>query len=143
MAGTVRISPDELVDVLAKLAKDNNLQVSVKQSLKGGVIAGTGATVGGLLGGPIGIGVGATIGGMIGAWSTSGTFRSVYSILQELTPIEKEKMHRSIMTAIGDVGLLDLVAFAALIATDQVYKQQMLGAMFEYFKNEFQMEIVE
>jgi hypothetical protein len=62
MAGTVRISPDDLVDVLAKLAKDDNLQVSVKQSVKGGVIAGTGATVGGLLGGPIGIAVGATIG---------------------------------------------------------------------------------
>ena len=62
MAGTVRISPDDLVDVLAKLAKDDNLQVSVKQSVKGGVIAGTGATVGGLLGGPIGIAVGASIG---------------------------------------------------------------------------------
>ena len=62
MADTVRISPDELVDVLAKLAKDNNLQVSVKQSVKGGVIAGTCATVGGLLAGPVGIGVGATVG---------------------------------------------------------------------------------
>ena len=62
MAGTVRISPDDLVDVLSKLAKDENLQVSVKQSVKGGVIAGTGATVGGLLGGPVGIAVGATIG---------------------------------------------------------------------------------
>jgi hypothetical protein len=62
MAATVRISPDDLVDVLSKLAKDENLQVSVKQSLKGGVIAGTGATVGGLLGGPIGIAVGATVG---------------------------------------------------------------------------------
>ena len=62
MAGAVRISPDDLVDVLAKIAKDDNLQVSVKQSVKGGVIAGTGATVGGLLGGPIGIAVGATLG---------------------------------------------------------------------------------
>ena len=62
MAGAVRISPDDLVDVLAKIAKDDNLQVSVKQSAKGGVIAGTGATVGGLLGGPIGIAVGATLG---------------------------------------------------------------------------------
>ena len=67
----------------------------------------------------------------------------MYSILQELTPIEKEKMFRSIMTAIGDVGLLDLAALAALIATDHVYKQQMIGAMLEYLKNEFQMEIVE
>lgn len=62
MAGPVRISPDDLVDVLAKLAQDENLQVSVKQSCKGGVMAGTGATVRGLLGGPVGIAVGATIG---------------------------------------------------------------------------------
>ena len=65
MAGTVHISPDDLVDVLAKLAKDDNLRVSVAQSAKGGVIAGTGAAVGGLLGGPIGIAVGATVGMLI------------------------------------------------------------------------------
>ena len=39
--------------------------------------------------------------------------------------------------------MLDAVALAALIATDQVYKQQMIGAVMEYFRNELQMEIVE
>lgn len=143
MAGAVRISPDDLVDVLSKLAKDNNLQVSLKQSLTGGVIAGTCATVGGLLGGPIGIAAGATLGGLYGAWSTSGTFKPVYSVLQEMSPIEKERLYRSITLALGDVNMLDVAALLALIATDQVYKQQMIGAMSEYFRNEFQMEIVE
>ena len=67
----------------------------------------------------------------------------MYSVLQELNPIEKEKLYRSITTALGDVNMLDVAALAALIATDQVYKQQMIGAMMEYFRNEFQMEIVE
>jgi hypothetical protein len=63
--------------------------------------------------------------------------------LQELTPIEKEKLYRSVTCALGEVNMLDAVALAALIATDQVYKQQMIGAVMEYFRNELQMEIVE
>ena len=82
-------------------------------------------------------------GGLIGAYTTSGTFKPVHSVLQELTPIEREKLYRSITSALGDVHMLDLAALAALIATDQVYKQQMVGAMMEYFRNEFKMEIVE
>ena len=82
-------------------------------------------------------------GGLIGAYTTSGTFKSVYSILQELTPIEKEKLYRSITAALGDVNMLDVAALAALIATDQVYKHQLVGGMMEFFRNEFQMEIVE
>ena len=82
-------------------------------------------------------------GGLIGAYTTSGTFKSVCSILQELTPIEKEKLHRSITTALGEVGMLDVAAVGVLIATDQVYKQQMIGAMMEYFRDELQMEVVE
>jgi hypothetical protein len=67
----------------------------------------------------------------------------VYSVLQDLSPIEREKLYRSITAALGDVNMLDVAALAALIATDQVYKQQMVGAMMEYFRNEFQMQIVE
>lgn len=143
MAGSIRISPDDLVEVLAKLATDSNLQVAVQQSLKGGVIAGTAATLGGLVGGPIGIAVGGTVGGLLGAWSTSGTFQPVYSILRDLTPIEKQKLYRSITLALGEANMFDVVAMAALIATDQVYKQQLIGAMTDYFRNEFQMQIVE
>lgn len=143
MAGAVRISPDDLVGVLSKLAKDNNLQVSVKESVKGGVMAGTGATVGGLLGGPVGIAVGATVGGLIGAWTTSGKFKSVYSILQEMSQVEKEKLYRSITLALGETNMVDLAALMALIATDQIYKQQLIGAMTEFFRKELQMEIAE
>ena len=67
----------------------------------------------------------------------------MYSVLQELTPIEREKLYRSITAALGDINMLDLAALAALIATDQVYKQQMVGAMIEYFQSEFKMEVVD
>ena len=47
------------------------------------------------------------------------------------------------MAAIGDAGVLDFASLAALIATDQMYKKQMLGAMLEYLKGELGMDFVE
>lgn len=80
-------------------------------------------------------------GGLVGAYSTSGTFKSVYSILQELDASEKERLYRSITSTLGDLNLLNVVGLAALIATDQVYKQKVIGALMEYFKNEMQTPI--
>lgn len=42
-----------------------NLNRTVRRSILGGFITGTGAAIGGLLGGPIGIGVGSAVGGLI------------------------------------------------------------------------------
>ena len=52
------VTPEELVRVLAMLAEEEKLRVTVKETLKGGAMAGTGAVIGGMLGGPFGIAVG-------------------------------------------------------------------------------------
>ncbi len=52
------VSPEELVRLLAVLAQEENLKVAVKETMKGGAMAGAGAVIGGFCGGPIGIAVG-------------------------------------------------------------------------------------
>lgn len=52
------VTAEELVRVLAMLAEEEKLRVAVKESLKGGAMAGTGAVIGGFMGGPVGIAIG-------------------------------------------------------------------------------------
>ena len=52
------VSPEELVRLLALLAQEENLKVTVKETMKGGAMAGAGAVIGGFCGGPVGIAVG-------------------------------------------------------------------------------------
>ena len=52
------ISAEELVRLLAILAEEENLKVTVKESLKGGAMAGAGAVLGGMCGGPVGLALG-------------------------------------------------------------------------------------
>jgi nicotinamide mononucleotide (NMN) deamidase PncC len=52
------INTGELLKVVSKLTEDKQVRVTVTESLKGGGIALTTTTVGGLLLGPIGLAIG-------------------------------------------------------------------------------------
>ena len=48
------IRTDEMINVLTKLSDESGMKVTVQQSVRGGLIAGTVCTVGGMLLGPAG-----------------------------------------------------------------------------------------
>lgn len=48
----------EFINALEVLARDQNIRVTVKESLKGGLITGICATAGGVCGGPAGLAIG-------------------------------------------------------------------------------------
>ncbi|MPC35743.1 hypothetical protein E2C01_029177 [Portunus trituberculatus] len=52
------INTVEVLSLVTQVCEEEKLQVSIKESLKGGLIAGTTTTIGGLLGGPIGLAIG-------------------------------------------------------------------------------------
>ena len=52
------VNTREIIDLLCTLAEEERLRVTVRESVKGGLIAGGSAAAGGLLLGPIGIAVG-------------------------------------------------------------------------------------
>ena len=49
---------EPVINLLATLAEEENLQVAVTNSLLGGLVAGTATILGGLLMGPVGLAVG-------------------------------------------------------------------------------------
>ena len=52
------IRTDEILSILSKLSDESGLKVTVHQSVKGGVVAGTACTIGGVLLGPPGLAIG-------------------------------------------------------------------------------------
>lgn len=63
-----------LILCLAKIADEENMRVTLKQSGKGALICGAGGFIGGLCGGPVGIAVGGTIGGLCAMKMVSSNF---------------------------------------------------------------------
>ena len=49
---------NDILKIVTTLGDDENLQITVKQSAKGGLIAGISCALGGLIGGPPGLAVG-------------------------------------------------------------------------------------
>lgn len=52
------INTVEVLSLVTQVCEDENLRVPIKESVKGGFIAGTTTAIGGLLGGPVGLAVG-------------------------------------------------------------------------------------
>ena len=55
------IRTDEVINILSKLSDESGLKVTVNESIKGGVIAGSACTIGGILLGPPGLAIGGEI----------------------------------------------------------------------------------
>lgn len=52
------VNRDEILSVVAQLAEQENMHVTVRESAKGACIVGSSAFAGGVLGGPMGLAVG-------------------------------------------------------------------------------------
>lgn len=66
------IATGEMIKALAVLADRNDVRVSVKQSAKGAIIAGTCCFIGGVLLGPAGLAIGGAAGGVTAYKMTQG-----------------------------------------------------------------------
>ena len=55
------IRTDEILSILSKLSDESGLKVTVQESVKGGVVAGTACTIGGVLLGPPGLAIGGKV----------------------------------------------------------------------------------
>ncbi len=97
MAFTVTILTFEVLQEIAKA--NNDLGLTVKETMKGAAAMGggaaTGAMVGGMLGGPVGMFVGGGLGYFFGsgiAANNMQTFKPLWEVLQGMNAVERHNL---------------------------------------------------
>ena len=96
------ISAEEFIVYLSLLSDELKLKVKISQEVKGGLITGTSATLGGFCGGPVGMLVGGVFGGTIAAVSCKDRQENVKDILVSLDRTKRLDLQNSFISFLED-----------------------------------------
>ncbi|KAK7070452.1 hypothetical protein SK128_027558 [Halocaridina rubra] len=137
------INTQEVLSLVSQICEEEKLRVAIKESLKGGLIAGGTTAVGGLLGGPIGLAIGGTIGGLSAAYMSQGKFKSVASIISnDLTPAQRESLANSVRRIINDIGPSDVAAITVFMLEPSV-KGRIIQEVAGFLQSQLQLTIID
>ncbi|XP_027219742.1 protein Nazo [Penaeus vannamei] len=134
---SMRVEVSEVLAWLADLCEQENLQAAVRESVKGGCIAGIATMCGGLLGGPVGLAIGGAMGGAVAAAVSRRKFKSVaYIILNDLSPTQR----KTLATTVTKVIPSQFVNAAASQLTPDM-KRQIITAVQHFFGNQLNLSV--
>lgn len=133
----------DIIQLLTTLSREEDIRVSVKESLKGGAIAGSAACVGGVVAGPPGVAVGAAIGGLLGYYATKGKFKSAVEIFGEMTEKQQQEIYDKAVHILRQFDATDALNITAAVAGDQLLRQQMINVIREYLQGDMGLHVLD
>ena len=137
------IKYEDILKVISTLCDDENLRITVKQSAKGGLIAGVSCAVGGLIAGPPGLAVGGAAGGCLAAYWAGNSFKSLSTvILYEMKPIDQKALVNAIQNIIQNVDAMDAIELLALLQGSNALKAKILSEVTTYCQQQLNYEFV-
>ena len=136
------VSPEDLVSLLAIITSEHNYQITNSQRLKGGLITGIGATVGGVCGGPVGLVVGGLVGGSLAAWKGKSTSIPLDQYLMDISKEQRQAMFAYMKYLIDECKVQNFVGLNAKVATDPELKRRFLDVLLCYLKVELKLNVV-
>ena len=71
---------EQIVELCALIVSEENMQATVRESIRGGLIAGLFATAGSLIAGPRGLAIGGAFGGALAAYLAQDNFLPVSTV---------------------------------------------------------------
>ncbi|NXP79972.1 CS012 protein, partial [Ramphastos sulfuratus] len=126
------INTDDVMRLFCHLSQVKGMEAAFTHCVRGALLAGTSAFIGGLLGGPPGFAVGGAFGGILGAWMTAGQFRPVPQILLELPPAEKQKLYHEAMAVLRNLDWIDAVHLIPLVMGNASLQQKLIARLKNY-----------
>lgn len=136
------VSSEDLVSLLAIITSEHNYQINNSHRMKGGVITGIGATVGGVCGGPVGLVVGGLIGGSLAAWKGKSTPTPLDQYLMDMSKEQRQAMFTYMKYLIEECKVQNFVGLNAKVATDPELKRRFLEVLMCYLKVELKLNVV-
>lgn len=135
------IKYEDILKVITTLGDDENLRITVKQSAKGGLIAGISCAVGGLLAGPPGLAVGGAAGGCLAAYLAGNSFKPLsIVILYDMKPVDQRALVDAVTKIIQNVDAMDVIELLALTQGSAVLKAKILGEVTSYCQQQLNYE---
>lgn len=137
------IRTDEIVNIVSKLSDESGLKVTVKESVKGGVIAGAACTIGGVLLGPPGLAIGGAIGGCLAYVFGNGKFRPVSDvIMHDMRNEDRQQLVHSVQRILADLDPADAMHLLVLINGNAALKGRVITEVTNFFQNQMNMAIL-
>ena len=134
---------DELIHVITTLSDDSGLRVTVSESVKGGLIAGTACTIGGLVFGPPGLAVGGAIGGCIAYLIGDGKFKPVSKvILYEMKEEDRRLLVQSVSNIVRDLDVSDGAQLLVLINGNLALKGRIVAELTNFFQDQLSLHVL-
>ena len=134
---------NDILKIVTTLGDDENLQITVKQSAKGGLIAGISCALGGLLGGPPGLAVGGTAGGLLAAYLAGNSFKPVSTvILYEMRPVDQRALVEAVKSIIQHLDAMDAVEVLAILQGNAILKTKIISEMTTFFQQQLELQVM-
>lgn len=136
------LSPRDLQRILAILADEDQLKVTVKSSVYGGLIAGAATTFGGLVAGPPGLLLGGAVGGAL-AYKTAGDFKPVSDVIKDMNAHDSELLYESVKEIIDNIDAGDYLTALTFLASGPgvVVRQQLIDKTVDFLSSQLQMRL--
>lgn len=136
------IDAGELVRVAVDVMSHENARITLTESMKGGILAGVGALVGGLALGRAGIAIGGLLGGLFGMTAT-GDFKPVYEIIRDdLTAAQQAQLATRLTRALQSAGVEDIVRLTALAYSPNIHGL-IVAEVLGFMRNEMNLAITQ
>ncbi|XP_023324919.1 protein C19orf12 [Eurytemora carolleeae] len=130
----------DILELLTVLSDEKGIQVTLRQSLKGGLITGSIASICAFILGPAGLAVGGAVGGVIAAY-TADTFRPVSQVMQEMTYSDQERLALAVRSIISNLDAGDALELIALVQGNELLKARVMGEMLSFLRSQMNFNI--
>ncbi|XP_044175886.1 protein C19orf12 homolog [Acropora millepora] len=136
------VSAAELQRVLAILADEDQLKVSVKGAGYGGVVAGVTTTIGGLIAGPAGLLVGGALGGVL-AYANAEDFKPVSQVVKEMNAHERQLLYDATRDIVDNLAIDDYAALLAFLngGSGVLIRQQLMDRMGAFLRDQMRLQM--
>ena len=136
------IKYDDVLTIITTIGDDENLQITFKQSAKGGLIAGIATALGGLVGGPPGLAAGGAAGGCLAAYMARNTFKPISTvILHEMRPVDQQALVDSVKSLIQNLDVLDAVELLSIVQGNAILKAKIVSELTMFFQQQLELQV--
>jgi len=128
---------NDIMELLRVLSEDRNLRVTVTESGKGALVAGSVAGLGGLVLGPIGLAIGGSVGGCLAAYMGQGKFKPLAMVIMEdIKEEQRVQMVNAVRGIVDNLDAGDAMTLIAVVTSNEGLRNRVVTEMVTFLSRQ-------